>query len=625
MTITSNPAPVRHQTAAPARAAKPKEAASVAVLIALPIHQAILLAALIAGSWSSLLAADPMPLLGDKDFHPSTERPVGEFGDGTANYPGAKGVVTEWDHRTGRNILWKCRMPNRSNSSAIVVGKKVFVGSEPDELVCVDADSGQILWKTSVMIDQFIPETDRAAVRTALGQVEDQALALDIPAEVAGQWVGAIAPLVDPAVSQTAQRIAEIRNQVAATGTRISSAHTKLPANLIVSKESADMLAKHQLLTRQAGSKPEDDVYNRAGIGWHAHIGFTMPTPVSDGKHVWYKTALGAMACLDLDGKVVWNKRIPTRGGTALQTFHGCGSPLLIGDRLFYQTLGHNLICVEKTTGKELWSWTYNFKTDGPGAQDRGHTSPSHLRLNGRDLIQTGIGPILDPVTGKVLERTGFRPAGHSPTRGIMIRDDVVIQRTSRGLVGLRYQLQGDKVNVVALWVGAENSNIGFTLPVFFGNFLYSFKAQEAATVGGPSAQLFALRLDGNPPAANGQPPEPAIYTIPWPQNVPAAWTIPMADAKGKKDKIPDGYYYATPAIADGHFFYGHDALGVTAVKLAGENSTVIAQNFMDLGIRSTPFFQGNRMYVRSQHYLYCIGPAPALKPTTRTRKKVTP
>ena len=28
----------------------------------------------------------------------------------------------------------------------------------------------------------------------------------------------------------------------------------------------------------------------------------------------------------------------------------------------------------------------------------------------------------------------------------------------------------------------------------------------------------------------------------------------------------------------------------------------------MDLWIRGNPFFQGNRMYVRTFHYLYCIG-----------------
>jgi len=579
-----------------------------------PFHwryrQAILLAALIVGWSSSLLAADPAPLLGDKDFYPSTERPVGEFGDGTANYPGAKGLVTEWDHRTGKNIIWKCQMPRRSSSSPIVVGRKVFVGSEPDELVCVDTDSGQILWKTSVMIDQFIPEADRAAVRTALGQVEDQVLAFDIPGVVAGQWVGAIAPLVDPAVSETAKKIDEIRKKVAAAGTDLEKREfgnegARIPANLIVSKESADILMKHQI-TRHDKTNMQ---LLMTGIGLHAHMGFTMPTPVSDGKYVWYKSALGAMACLDLDGKVVWNKRIPSQGGTN-KSFHGCGSPLLIGDRLFYQTNGQNIICVEKTTGKELWAWTYNGKTDGPGSQQRGHTSPSHLRVNGRDLIQTGIGPILDTVNGKVLERTGCLMVT-APARGVMVRDNVVIQRDGRGRqIGMRLQLEGDKVNQVALWAPYKPTNINYAAPVCCEHFLYYFNWPNSHMMSG---HLSALRLDGKSPSADGQPPEPEVFRIPLPKRI--TWTVPdtlqTPTSAGKKTGTPFGWYYASPAVAEGYFFYGNDALGVTVVKLAGEKSAVVAQNFMDLGIRSTPFFQGNRMYVRSQHYLYCIGPAP--------------
>ena len=501
-------------------------------------------------------------------------------------------------------------MPNRSSSSAIVVGKKVFVGSEPDELVCVDTDSGKILWKTSVMIDQFIPEADRAAVRTALGQVEDQVLALDIPAHVAGQWVGAIAPLVDPAVSETAKRIDEVLKKVVATGTelKIGDNGARIPANLIVSKDSADILAKYQI--QRLSTKRTMDPYALACIQHHAHMGFTMPTPVSDGKYVYYKSALGAMACLDLDGKVVWNKRIPTQGGTVTDvgsSFHGCGSPLLIGDRLFYQTNGRNIICVEKTTGKELWAWTYNAKTDGPGSIDRGHTSPSHLRLNGRDLIQTGIGPILDTVNGKVLERTGFLMAT-SPTRGVMVQDNVVIQRSVRGAqIGMRLQLEGDKVNVVALWPAEIGPNINFTYPVFFEKFLYSFNMCH--THPSCSRAYSALRL----PSPDGQPSEVAVFKIPKQQTT---WLVPDHLQESFKPvdrnlRIPFGWYYAGPAVAEGHFFHGHDSLGMTVVKLAGEKSAVVAQNFMDLGIRSTPFFQGNRMYVRSQHYLYCIGPAP--------------
>ena len=38
----------------------------------------------------------------------------------------------------------------------------------------------------------------------------------------------------------------------------------------------------------------------------------TTPTPVTDGKHVWFVNAGGYMACHTLDGKRVWEKGIPS-------------------------------------------------------------------------------------------------------------------------------------------------------------------------------------------------------------------------------------------------------------------------------------------------------------------------
>ena len=54
--------------------------------------------------------------------------------------------------------------------------------------------------------------------------------------------------------------------------------------------------------------------------------------------------------------------------------------------------------------------------------------------------------------------------------------------------------------------------------------------------------------------------------------------------------------------------FFGGDINGMQVYKLDGEKTAVVHRNFMDLWIRGCPFFQGNRMYVRSFHYLYCIG-----------------
>ena len=39
-------------------------------------------------------------------------------------------------------------------------------------------------------------------------------------------------------------------------------------------------------------------------------VGFTMPTPVSDGKHVYVWNGMGVAACFDLDGKRQWITRI---------------------------------------------------------------------------------------------------------------------------------------------------------------------------------------------------------------------------------------------------------------------------------------------------------------------------
>lgn len=93
-----------------------------------------------------VIAADT-PLLGAADFYPSPERPIGWLGDWTGRFRGARDFVLEWDAKTGSNILWKTELPSwGGHSSPIVVGKKVFLTCERDFTVCLDADTGKILW-----------------------------------------------------------------------------------------------------------------------------------------------------------------------------------------------------------------------------------------------------------------------------------------------------------------------------------------------------------------------------------------------------------------------------------------------------------------------------------------------
>src|SRR5262245_27788186 len=69
--------------------------------------------------------------------------PVGWRGDGSGQYPQAD-PVAKWS--ADRNILWKTEV-GKGNSTPIVVGNRVLLTSEPDVLICVDAESGRELWR----------------------------------------------------------------------------------------------------------------------------------------------------------------------------------------------------------------------------------------------------------------------------------------------------------------------------------------------------------------------------------------------------------------------------------------------------------------------------------------------
>ena len=60
------------------------------------------------------------------------------------------GVPTQWDGKTGENILWKTEIPVPGYNSPIIWGKKIFLsGADRHTKVvyCIDADSGAFLWQ----------------------------------------------------------------------------------------------------------------------------------------------------------------------------------------------------------------------------------------------------------------------------------------------------------------------------------------------------------------------------------------------------------------------------------------------------------------------------------------------
>ena len=81
---------------------------------------------------------------------PGADR-VGWRGDGSGCYPSAV-PVTRWS--ATEHVLWKSEI-GTGHSSPVVVGRRVLITAEPDLLLCLDAETGQPLWrKTHVFADQ---------------------------------------------------------------------------------------------------------------------------------------------------------------------------------------------------------------------------------------------------------------------------------------------------------------------------------------------------------------------------------------------------------------------------------------------------------------------------------------
>ena len=77
---------------------------------------------------------------------------IGWRGDGSGLFPAAKPPL-KW----AGNIRWKTEV-GPGMSSPIVVGDRVFLTAEPDLLVCVDRNSGKILWRKNNRFDDLPKE-----------------------------------------------------------------------------------------------------------------------------------------------------------------------------------------------------------------------------------------------------------------------------------------------------------------------------------------------------------------------------------------------------------------------------------------------------------------------------------
>ena len=216
-----------------------------------------------------------------------------------------------------RNVLWststggtttpaivseRLLAPLGGAAAPTVVGDRLFLQAEPYDLVCLDRNSGKVLWARSNNYFEATPEADRKAKAEF---------------EEAGKL---------------AAEINALNEGWAATGG----------------------LTKEQLLAKDAAQKKLYDLMKKIDETKYSFtkeqdLGMAGFVPVTDGKNIWAWYVSGIAACYDLDGKRKWIA-LDNRGGQ----HHGFAtSPLLIDGKLVVY-MG-DIRCLDAQTGASLW------------------------------------------------------------------------------------------------------------------------------------------------------------------------------------------------------------------------------------------------------------------------------
>ena len=395
--------------------------------------------------------ATPQYPLGHPNFVPSPEQPVGYHGDGNGSYPGAvlpavwwegthierpnadgKGTYPDFADTVAHNIVWKTQMPSWANTHPIVVGDKIFTLGEPDFLYCVDARTGVIEWTRCVNAWEIAGIEPNKAKK--IRELYDIYLALRtferLPQN--GPWDPGNYPLTGKQYQQLAQvflakdyaRIMAALKQVDPETDYQAAGEDSVTQIRTLAASTADnitiMEIAHKELPLQ--SQVQQRISSLAGVfsnipldmaAWNFG-GFCLPSPISDGKHVYVAFGQGQTCCFDLQGNLQWGHLF-----SAPEVGWVCSylSPLLADGVLIDERGNHALRGLDAASGRLLWETTVAKDQDLDREDPFGNDKVLSL-TNGNDsltVLVTSRGPILRVADGKIV---GALPLLHTQWDG---------------------------------------------------------------------------------------------------------------------------------------------------------------------------------------------------------------
>lgn len=230
---------------------------------------------------------------------------IGWRADGTGSYSNAQ-PPTEWSDE--KNVAWKTELPGRSHSSPVIAGDRVFVCSDPAELLCLNATSGEVLWQAS------------------------------------HQWADVFPPQKVAEIEASYARAKELEQQRKALNKEFSALRKADPEG---NKEKTEKL-KQQAIALEA-QRQEVLKYPELKRG---AAGNSAPTPITDGQTVVALFGSGVIAAYSPEGERLWITHIeaPSSG------FGHSASPVLVDGLVIVHI--RDMVALDAKTGEEVWRAT---------------------------------------------------------------------------------------------------------------------------------------------------------------------------------------------------------------------------------------------------------------------------
>jgi outer membrane protein assembly factor BamB len=319
-------------------------------------------------------------------------------------------------------------------------------------------------------------------------------------------------------------------------------------------------IAEHHVLCFQASDgKQLWDTVVPAGkiVVDNFYHGYTVPTPVTDGTHVFALFGSGVLACVDFDGKIVWREELPrlrdADGGV-------CSSPILYEDAVIVPGLQDmGLRALDKKTGKVKWEQ----KTK----QRNTMSTPALIRIRDKLQLIHYAGGIqgLDPANGELLWSCKAPTSQSSPAYGAGL---LYADQGRGGQLGAAVDPtgKGDVSKTHVKWQ-TRIEGVAGSSAIVVGDLVYRSSGQEFI-------RCWEM--------ATGE----LVHELKAPRITPSSSPI---------------------ACPDGRIYFAGSAKSY--VIKAGPKFEILATNDLFDGENyTTPAISNGRIYIKGKSYLWCIG-----------------